>query len=118
VLGCRKTNFERAWVRLASSLIACNLGCDPRRDNKVLAPILFLVGGFHFDHLYKGHVTPNVTPFMITKFVHKWMFTFCEYKCFPFHCVYLMQGFHHILLDMQISNDVNLNMADGVYKDF
>jgi hypothetical protein len=28
------------------------------------------------------------------------MFTFCEYNCFPFHCVYLMQGFHHILLDI------------------
>jgi hypothetical protein len=39
--------------RLASSLIACNLRCDPLRENKVLVPILFLIGGFHFNHLYK-----------------------------------------------------------------
>jgi hypothetical protein len=61
------------WVRLAGNLIACNLRCDPRRENKVLVPILFLIacnlrydpwcenkvlvpilfliGGFHFDHL-------------------------------------------------------------------
>jgi hypothetical protein len=41
------------WVRLAGNLIACNLGCDPRREKKVLMPILFLIGRFHFDHLYK-----------------------------------------------------------------
>jgi hypothetical protein len=29
---------------LASSLIACNFKCNPRRDNKVLVPILFLIG--------------------------------------------------------------------------
>jgi hypothetical protein len=81
-------------------LIACNLGCDPRCENKVLVPILFLIDGFHFDHLYKGHVTPDVTLCMITKFMNKWMFTFCKYNCFPFHCVYLMQGFHYILLDI------------------
>jgi hypothetical protein len=28
------------------------------------------------------------------------MFTFCKYNCLPFHYVYLMQGFHHILLDV------------------
>jgi hypothetical protein len=44
-----ETNFEWIWVRLASSLIACN----PRRENKVLKPILFLIGGFHLDYLYK-----------------------------------------------------------------
>jgi hypothetical protein len=81
-------------------LIACNLGCDPQRENKVLVPILFLIGGFYFDHLYKGHVTPDVTLCMITKSVNKWMFTFCRYICFPFYCVYLMQVFHHILLDI------------------
>jgi hypothetical protein len=32
------------WVSLASCLIACNLGCDPQRENKVLVPILFLIG--------------------------------------------------------------------------
>jgi hypothetical protein len=37
---------------------------------------------------------------MITKFMNKWTFTFCKYNCFPFHCVYLMQGFHHILVDI------------------
>jgi hypothetical protein len=41
------------WVRLAGNLIACNLGCDPRREKKVLMPILFLIGRFHFGHLYK-----------------------------------------------------------------
>jgi hypothetical protein len=25
---------------------------------------------------------------------------FCKYSCLPFHYVYLMQGFHHILLDI------------------
>jgi hypothetical protein len=63
-------------------------------------PILFLIGGFHFDHLYKWHVTPNVTLCMITKFMNKLRFTFCKYNCFPFYCVYLMQGFHYILLDI------------------
>jgi hypothetical protein len=38
---------------LASSLVACNLECIPRRENKVLVPILLLIGGFHLDHLYK-----------------------------------------------------------------
>jgi hypothetical protein len=37
---------------------------------------------------------------MITKFMNKWMFTFCKYICLLFHYVYLMQGFHHILLDV------------------
>jgi hypothetical protein len=64
------------WVRLASSLIACNLECDPRCENKVLMPILFLIGGFHLDHLYKWCVTHNVTLCMITKFMNKWMFIF------------------------------------------
>jgi hypothetical protein len=63
-------------------------------------PILFLIGGFHFDHLYKWHVTVDVTLCMITKFMNKWIFTFCIYNCFPFHCVYIMQCFHHILLDI------------------
>jgi hypothetical protein len=55
---------------------------------------------------------------MVTKLMNKWMFTYCKYKCFPFHYVYLMQGFHHILLDMNISNDAKLNMTDGVYTGF
>jgi hypothetical protein len=70
------------------------------RENKVLVPILFLIGGFHFYHLCKGHVTPDVTLCMITKFMNKCMFTFCKYKCFPFHCFYLVQCFHHILLNI------------------
>jgi hypothetical protein len=81
-------------------MIACNIGCDPRHGNKVLVPILFLIGGFYFDHLYKWHVIVVVTLCMIIKFMNKWMFTFCKYRCFPFHCVDLMQGFHHILLDI------------------
>jgi hypothetical protein len=81
-------------------LIARNLECDPRREYKVLVPILFLIGGFHLDHLHLGHVTPDATLCMITKFMNRWKFTFCKYNCFPFHCVYLMQGFHHILLDI------------------
>jgi hypothetical protein len=87
-------------VRLANSLIACNLRCDPRRENKVLMLILFLIGRFHLDHLYKCCVTHNVTLCMITKFRNKWMFTFCKYSCLPFHYVYLMRDFHHILLDV------------------
>jgi hypothetical protein len=63
-------------------------------------PIFFLIDGFHFDHLYKGHVTLDVTLCMITKLMNKWMFTFCKYNCFPFYCVYLMEGFHHIQLDI------------------
>jgi hypothetical protein len=72
------------WVRLASSLIACNLRCNPQRENKVLVPILFLIGGFYLDHLYKGHVTPDVTLCMITSFMNKLMFTFCKYNCHSF----------------------------------
>jgi hypothetical protein len=37
---------------------------------------------------------------MITKFMNKWTFTFYKYSCLPLHYVYLMQGFHHILLDI------------------
>jgi hypothetical protein len=52
---CRmqRDKFQLDWVRLAGSLIACNHRCDPGRENKVLVSILFLIGGFHFDHLYK-----------------------------------------------------------------
>jgi hypothetical protein len=32
--------------------------------------------------------------------MNKWMFTFCKYNCLYLHCVYLIQGFHHILLDI------------------
>jgi hypothetical protein len=69
------------WIGLASSLIACNLGCNLRHENKVPVPILFLIGGFHLDHLYKWHVTIDVTLCMITPFMNKWMFTFCKYNC-------------------------------------
>jgi hypothetical protein len=34
-------------------MVACNLGCKPQHENKVLVPILFLIGGFYFIHLYK-----------------------------------------------------------------
>jgi hypothetical protein len=80
-------------VRLASILIACNLGCDPRCENKVFVPILFLIGVFHFDHLYKWHVIVDVTLCMITKFMNKWMFTFSKYKCFPFIVFTLCKAF-------------------------
>jgi hypothetical protein len=63
-------------------------------------PILVLIGGFHFDHLYKGHLTTDVTLCMLIKFMNKLMFSFYKYKCFHFHCVYLMQGFHLILMDI------------------
>jgi hypothetical protein len=49
------------WVRLASSLIAYNLRCNPWRENKILVPILFLIGRFHLDHLYKCYVNLDVT---------------------------------------------------------
>jgi hypothetical protein len=52
---CRmqRDKFHVDWVRLACNLIACNHICDPGRENKVLVSILFLILGFHFDHLYK-----------------------------------------------------------------
>jgi hypothetical protein len=53
-VGCGETKFWADRVRLASSLIACNLGCDPRRGNKVLMPILFLLGGFHLTTCTNG----------------------------------------------------------------
>jgi hypothetical protein len=80
--------------------MACNLGCNPRRENKILVPILFLIGGFHLDHLYKCHVTPDVTLFMITPFLNKWMFTFVNMIVTLSHYVYLMQSLHHNLLDV------------------
>jgi hypothetical protein len=43
--------------------------------------ILFLIDGFHFNHLYKGACNRDVTLCIITKFMNKWMFTFCEYNC-------------------------------------
>jgi hypothetical protein len=52
-LGCGVSLFEWILVRLANSLIACNLGYNPRHENKVLVPIFLLIGVFHFDHLYK-----------------------------------------------------------------
>jgi hypothetical protein len=72
------------WVRLASSLIACNLRCNPRRENKVPMPSLFLIGRFRLDHLYKWHVTPDVPLCMITPFMNNWMFTFSNYNCHSF----------------------------------
>jgi hypothetical protein len=32
--------------------------------------------------------------------MNKCMFTFCKYNYLPFYYIYLMQGFHHILLDI------------------
>jgi hypothetical protein len=32
--------------------------------------------------------------------MNKWMFILCKYSCLPFNYVYLMQGFHHILLNV------------------
>jgi hypothetical protein len=75
------------WVRLASSLVACNLECNPRRENKVIVPILFLIGGFHLDHLYKCHVNLDVTLCMITPFMNKWMITFVNTIVTLSHCV-------------------------------
>jgi hypothetical protein len=88
------------WARLPSSLVACNLGCNPRCENKVLVPILFLIGGFHLDHLYKCHVNLDVTLCMITPSMNKCMFTFVNTIVTLLHCVYLMQSLHHNLLDV------------------
>jgi hypothetical protein len=88
------------WVRLASSLIAYNLRCNLRHENKVLVPILFLIGRFHQDHLYKWHVTPGVTLCMITPSLNKWMFTFVNTSVTFSHCIYLTQSLHHNLLDV------------------
>jgi hypothetical protein len=91
-----------AYVGLASNLIACNLGCKPRHENKVLVPILFLIGGFHLDHLYKWHVTLC----MIPKLMNKWMFTFCKYNCHFFAlCIPYAKLISYSIGCMQISND-------------
>jgi hypothetical protein len=66
---------------------------------------------------------------MIKKFMNKWMFTFCKYNCPSLHCVYLMQRFHHILLDIckylmmqssiwqmvhiRTSEELNLDIPEG-----
>jgi hypothetical protein len=63
-------------------------------------PILFLIGRFHLDHLYKWHVTPDATLCMITPFLNKWMFTIVNMIVTLSHCVYLMQSLHHNLLDV------------------
>jgi hypothetical protein len=105
------------WVRLASSLIACNLVCNPRHENKVLVLILFLIGRFHLDHSYKWHVTPDVTLSTITPFLNKWMFTIVNTIVTLSHCVYLMQSSHHNLLDV-CKYLMMHRMADGAYKDF
>jgi hypothetical protein len=82
-------------------------------------PILFLIGGIHFDHLYKWHITIDLTLCMITKSMNKWMFTFCKYNCFPFSlCVPCPRLSTYSTGHMQICNDAKLNMADGAYKDF
>jgi hypothetical protein len=46
---------------LASSLISCNYGCNLWQENKILVPLLLLIGGFHFSNLCKSHVTSFVT---------------------------------------------------------
>jgi hypothetical protein len=55
-----------------------------QRGNKVLVPILFLIGGFHFDHLNKWQVILDVTFCMITKHMNKWLFTIFKYNCHSF----------------------------------
>jgi hypothetical protein len=40
-------------------------------------PILFLIGGFHLDHLYKWHVTLDVTLCMKTPFMKTPLSLFC-----------------------------------------
>jgi hypothetical protein len=56
---------------------------------------------------------------MITKLINKWMFTFCKCNC---HSVTLCLPYSKLSLystgHLQISNGVNLNVADGVHKDF
>jgi hypothetical protein len=81
-------------------------------------PILFLIVGFHLDHLYKWHVTLDVTFYMITKLMNKWMFTFCKYNC---HSFTLLLPYAKLSSyptgHVQISNDAKLNMADVACKD-
>jgi hypothetical protein len=40
--------------------------------------------------MYKWHVTIDVTLCRITKFINKWMFTFCKYNCFFFSIVFTL----------------------------
>jgi hypothetical protein len=90
-----------------------------QHGNKVLVPILFLIGGFHFDHLNKWHVILDVTFCMITKLMNKWLFTFCKYNChsFALSLPYAKLSSYPIG-HVQISNDAKFIMADGAYKDF
>jgi hypothetical protein len=82
-------------------------------------PILVLIGRFHFDHLYKWHVTLDVTFCMITNLMNKSMFTFCKYNCHSFAlCLPYAKITSYSTGHVQISNDEKLNMADGAYKDF
>jgi hypothetical protein len=82
-------------------------------------PILFFIGGFHFDHLYKWHVTLIVIYCMITKLINKWMFTFCKYNCYSLTlCLPYAKLTSYSTGYVQISNDTKLNMIDGAYQDF
>jgi hypothetical protein len=80
-------------------------------------PILFLLGGFHFDHLCKLHVT-LYDLCMIAKTTNKRMFTVCKYNChsFTLYLRYAKLTSYSTGL-MQKSNDTMLNMIDGVHKD-
>jgi hypothetical protein len=78
---------------------------------------IFLIGGFHLDHLYKWDVTLDVTFCLITKLMNKWMFTFCKYNCHSFAlCSPYTKLSSYSTEHVQISNDAKLNMADGAYK--
>jgi hypothetical protein len=52
-VGCVRMQVGRPFVilsglvQLATSLIACNLKCNPWHENKVLTAPFCLLGGFH-----------------------------------------------------------------------
>jgi hypothetical protein len=82
-------------------------------------PILFLIDEFLFDHLYKCHVTLDVTFCMITKLMNKWMFIFCKYNYHSFAlCLPYAKHTSYSTGHVQISNDAKLKMTDDVYMDF
>jgi hypothetical protein len=80
-------------------------------------PILFLLGRFHFDHLYKGHVT-LCDLCMIAKTMNKRMFTICKCNCHSFTlylCYAKLTPYSTGLI--QTSKDAMLNMTDDAHKD-
>jgi uncharacterized membrane protein SirB2 len=77
------------YVRLASSLIACNLKCNPWCENKVLMPLLYLI-------LMSCNWDVTFGRWLSNKW--NWMFSYVNAIASFYCCIYLMHGLHHNLL--------------------